>query len=109
MASLMSTKRNKSNVRGRPAGSKNKSTILQEAIKGDFERSLKRNFRDIMAVLIEKAKEGDLSAIKLLFDKVVPNAAIEDKGKSKGDMVVNISISDMEGKVIKGEVVDDER
>ena len=76
------TRKQNPGVRGRPAGSKNKSTILQEAIKGNFERSLKRNFQDVMGALIREAKDGNIAAIKLLMDKVIPNAQVEGEMKT---------------------------
>ena len=97
------TRKQNPGVRGRPAGSKNKSTILQEAIKGNFERSLKRNFQDVMGALIREAKDGNIAAIKLLMDKVIPNAQTEGERKT-GDMIVQISISDMAPKVIEGHI-----
>ena len=95
---------------GRPKGSKNRSTILQEAIRGNFERSLKRNFADIMKVMIEKAKEGDVQMIKLLMDKVLPNAQNEREQKVS-DFGIQIVINDMksiESKPIEGEIVDED-
>lgn len=97
----------KRNKGGRPKGSKNKSTILAEAIKGDFERSLKANFREVMKALLDEAKNGNIAAIKLLFDKVVPNAGMDKENVKKGDFSVNIVISDMAEKEIKGEIVED--
>jgi len=107
MASLTNPNRksrDQSKKGGRPAGSKNKTTMLAEAIKGDFEKSLKANFRVIMNVLIEKAKEGDMQAIKMLLDKSMPNAQHEQE-RSVKDYGINITISDMSSKeiVIEGE------
>jgi hypothetical protein len=91
--------------RGRQKGSKNKATILREAINGDFERSLKRNFKDIMAQIIKQAKEGCTQSQKLLFDKVIANARTEEESKVK-DMGIIINISDMSPKRVVQEVIE---
>lgn len=109
--------RSKNKKVGRPKGSKSKTTILREAIQGGFETSLKRNFTEIMGVLIGKAKDGDMAAMKLLFDKVIPNAQSEDKALPK-DLGINIIINDMSPKevviegqspVIEGETVEEDK
>jgi hypothetical protein len=95
------------NKGGRPRGSKNKSTILAEAIRGDFEKSLRTNFKAIMSVLIAEAKGGNMEAIKLLFNKAIPNAGVKEEVKDR-DFGVNIVIQDMrtEVKPVEGEVID---
>ena len=108
MSSIVKPHRNKDlKKKGRPAGAKNKTTLLAEAIKGDFERSLKTNFRQIMAAVVEKAKEGDMQAVKLLFDKVIPNASNEEKQIPK-DFSINIVMADMAPKAITGEVIEND-
>lgn len=53
------------NPKGRPAGRRNKATLLLEAITdSDLEA--------IQAKVIEKAKAGDLTAAKLIFDRLAP-------------------------------------
>ena len=50
---------------GRPKGSKNKRTVLLEAItESDLEA--------IRNKLIEKAKEGDTQAARLIYDRIEP-------------------------------------
>jgi hypothetical protein len=53
------------NPRGRPKGSRNKATLAIEALlEGEME-SLTRT-------LIEKAKQGDMGALRLCIDRVLP-------------------------------------
>lgn len=53
------------NPKGRPPGSRNKATLLLEAISdSDLEA--------ILAKVIDKAKAGDLTAAKLLWDRLAP-------------------------------------
>ena len=80
--------------RGRPPGSKNKDTLLQEDIKNDFTRLAKRRSKKIFEKLTELAMEGDPQMIKLFMDKIVPNAQIEGE-QIKTDLGINIVISDI--------------
>jgi len=53
------------NPKGRPKGSRNKTTLALEAlIEGEAE--------EITRKLIEKAKEGDSTALRLLLERLVP-------------------------------------
>ena len=81
--------------RGRPKGSKNKTTLLQEAIKNDFTRLARRRSRAIFEKLTEEAMNGEAWAIKLFMDKIIPNASNEDQVRT-GDFGITINISPME-------------
>jgi hypothetical protein len=53
------------NPKGRPKGSRNKTTLLAEALlEGDAEAILRK--------LLEKAKEGDPTALRLCADRLLP-------------------------------------
>jgi hypothetical protein len=53
------------NPKGRPKGSRNKTTLLAEALlEGDADA--------IMRKLVEKAKEGDPTALRLCLDRLLP-------------------------------------
>jgi hypothetical protein len=55
------------NPKDRGQGSRNKATIAaQELLEGDLEATTQK--------CIEKAKDGDMMAVKLILDKVLPNA-----------------------------------
>ncbi len=55
------------NPKGRSKGSRNKATLAALALlEGDLEA--------ITQVCVDKAKEGDMMAVKLILDKVIPNA-----------------------------------
>ena len=60
------------NLGGRPAGSKNKLTLLKEAINSDWEDIARRDARAVFEVLAEKAKDGDTACIKMFLDRAVP-------------------------------------
>ncbi len=70
--------------RGRPKGSKNGRALLQAAINEDWTRLAKRRSRKIFEVLTEKAISGDIQAIKLFMDKILPNAQPKDQPIEKG-------------------------
>ena len=90
---------------GRPPGSKNKLSLLKEAIAQDFVNLAKRESKAVFKVLAQKAKEGDPAMIKLFLDKVLPNAQTETQAV-RGDFGINIVINDMrtEEKVIEDAV-----
>ena len=95
--------------RGRPKGSKNASTMLQEAIKNNFTKLAKQRSRKIFEKLTEEAIAGEPWAIKLFMDKIIPNASNEVEQKVK-DFGIQIVINDMksvestENRVIEGEI-----
>ena len=53
------------NPAGRPPGSRSKTTLLAEAMfRGEAET--------IIRIAIDKAKEGDMTAVRLCLDRVFP-------------------------------------
>lgn len=55
---------------GRPKGSKATHTIQAEKAKAELIKSYIENIKPINEALIEKAKSGDIQAIKELHDRV---------------------------------------
>ena len=96
--------KNSSNKGGRPFGSKNKTTLLAEAIKNDFTKLAKVRSRAIFETLTEKAIEGDVACIKIFMDKLLPNAGHEQMMRPT-DLGITINISDMKPTVEKDEKV----
>jgi hypothetical protein len=60
------------NPKGRPKGSKNKTTLLREAMEQKVDRRLSRAIPEVLDVVIQAAKKGDMSAAKMLLDRAVP-------------------------------------
>lgn len=82
--------------RGRPKGSKNKTTIFKEVMQNGFERELRKNFKGVLRAVIDKAKGGDMAAAKLLLDRVVPTSrAVDPRAPGSGRFQVNINVSPM--------------
>jgi len=97
------------NRSGREKGSKNKSTLLREALKNDFEEQLKKDFVRVVRAVIDKAVDGDMTAAKLLLDRAVP---ITDNNKKQtiplgeGGLVINIEklVTQSPSQLIEGDI-----
>ena len=79
-------------------------------MKGRFQDIAEQNIQRTFEVLFEKAKDGDMGAIKLILDRVVPaSKAIDlDAQAKKGGLTINVSIGDLEaGPVGTAEVIED--
>ena len=98
---------------GRKKGTKNLKTIAKESIAtDDFYKLAQRKvggLKDVYEVLFAKAvAEQDMQAIKIIMDKVMPNAQVEKDG-IKGDLGIVINIGDMKAvsiDKIEGEVIE---
>ena len=64
------TKGQSGNPAGRPIGSKNKSTQFRELLEDDLP--------ELVSVLREKALEGDMNAMRLLLERLVPKVQVVD-------------------------------
>lgn len=83
--------------RGRPPGSKNKETLFKELMQGHFQDIAVQNVERTIQVLFEKAQEGDMKAIKLVLDRVVPvSKAVDLADMEKKGLTINISVGSME-------------
>ena len=75
------------NPAGRPAGSRNRKTVLEQALlDGEGEAIMRR--------LIDMAREGDRMALRLYTDRTVPRMKAEVRAKSFDLPPIN-SISDL--------------
>ena len=78
---------------GRPKGAKNRSTLVKEALKGQFEDLLATEGKKVFMAVVEKAKDGDMTAAKLLLDRILPVTKAVDINAgelSKGGITINI-------------------
>lgn len=80
------------NLKGRPKGAKNKTTLFKEVMREGFEKKLVADFDKVIQVVIDKAVKGDMSAAKMLMDRIVPVSKAVDLDSLK-DKGVSISIS----------------
>ena len=87
------------NPSGRPKGSKNLSTILKAMLEEDVEvvidgKKERRQFQEvIIRKLLKKANDGEIRAIKEIFDRV--------DGKSKQEVQHSGEITTITGMVVK--------
>jgi hypothetical protein len=80
---------------GRPKGAKNKSTLLKEALRGEFDEMLKKDFKKVLSVVVDQALDGCRQSQKLIIDRVVPSVhAVSDKDDNKfaGGFTINIGM-----------------
>ena len=82
------------NPAGRPKGSKNKVTLLKEAVLASSEELVLHNWVKLVQKTIDLAEEGDTTALKILWDRVIPSKRAIDttaEGKDKHSITINIS------------------
>ena len=98
------------NPLGRPKGSKNKSTILREAMLTKTDRMLSREVPKVLDVVIKAAVAGDMAAAKMILDRAVPVRKAGDGAESAPLTGINITIKNLTAgnheTVIEGEVLD---
>ena len=80
------------NPKGRPKGSKNKLTQMQNALIDQFAGEMNKEFKAVIRTIIREAKGGDMSAARLLMDRAIPaRKAVEHCGaQDSGGIVINI-------------------
>ena len=106
------TKGMSGNPKGRPKGSKNKSTILREAMENKTDRMLSREVPRVLKVVIDAAIKGDMSAAKMILDRAVPVKKAGDGTDQAFAGGINITIKNLTADsmntetVIEGEVID---
>ena len=84
-------------IMGRPKGAKNKDTLFKELMTGQFQETAKDKIERTFEVLFEKAHKGDMKAIKLILDRVVPTTkAVDLADMEKKGLTINISVGNME-------------
>jgi len=94
---------------GRPKGAKSKKTVLAEMVGEDFYKIAKKQFNEVAQMLFDKAIiEKDVTAAKIIMDKILPNAAVEKEGEKRKDFGINIIINDMKAVSIKEDIEDGE-
>mgnify|MGYP000545246334 CR=1 FL=1 len=95
------------NPNGRSKGSKNKVTLLREAVKQGAEDLMIKELPKIIEVVIKQAQGGDLTAAKMILDRTIPVIkAYEDKPNLGGGSI-NIIIGSLDAPVhIEGELDD---
>src|SRR5512139_2068769 len=86
------------NLAGRPKGAVNKTTLFKQVMQEGFEKELQRDFKKVLRTVIDKAIDGDMTAAKMLLDRVVPTSKaidLDDLAKGKG-FSININVGSLE-------------
>ena len=100
------------NRSGRAVGSKNKSTLVREALRGEFEDLLAVEGKKVFMAVVERAIEGSDAAAKMILDRIVPVDEGKQAGKLKfGEGGLTIVIEKLEAQPnirapLDGEMVD---
>jgi hypothetical protein len=84
------------NPKGRPKGSKNQLTLLREAVLHNAEEMVLENWEELVAMTIEMAKMGDTTALKILWDRIIPSKrAVDDRVvDNKPQIVIQVNKMD---------------
>lgn len=77
------------NPNGRPKGSVNKYTALSRELMNE-------NAVEIVAVVVQKAKEGDVHCLKMCLDRILPVHKAVDSTRNKSDAQVIINVASIE-------------
>lgn len=76
---------------GRPKGSRNKVTVLREAVMAKAEDMVLKDWEDIVTATLKLAKQGDSACLKILWDRMVP-AKRAEQGGGHGSKDFNVTI-----------------
>ena len=77
------------NPAGRPKGSENKYTALARALMSE-------NAEEIVATVLQKAKDGDVHCLKMCMDRILPVHKAVDPNRMKNDAQVIINVASLE-------------
>ena len=88
--------------RGRPKGSKNKMTLVTEAVEKKLLKAagglMLKEAQDILETVAQRAKDGDMTAAKLILDRIIPiQRAREDLVSGTTSIQINIVGSEIDG------------
>jgi len=80
------------NPHGRPKGTKNKLTLLQNELIDQFAGEMNKEFKAIIRKIVQEAKGGDMTAARLLLERAIPaRKAVEHYGAQEaGGIIINI-------------------
>ena len=80
------------NPQGRPKGTKNKLTLLQNELIDQFAGEMNKEFKAIIRKIVQEAKGGDMTAARLLLERAIPaRKAVEHYGAQEaGGIIINI-------------------
>lgn len=77
-------------------GSKNKATIFRDTVLAKAENLVLRDWTNIVQKTIEMANAGDSTALKILWDRMLPSKKAVDVNHKGGPMQVTINVSKLD-------------
>lgn len=99
------------NPRGRPAGTKNKIAEMKRNLELAVREGISEaQITAILQSMIAEAMNGNVTAGKLILDKVMSNARLDDdEGEDKPEIVIKIqNLTPQHLKDVQGETIDQE-
>ena len=82
---------------GRPVKSKTKKTVFKEQMQEHFEKTMRSDFKYVLANVVQEARDGNMNASKMLMDRVIPvSKAVDLNDLNKGVPLININIGSLE-------------
>ena len=96
------------NPAGKKPGTKNKLTLYREAVLMKQEKKMLQEFPEIIGVLMEKAKQGDMTAMKLYLERVMAAKRVAEENEEKGSQQINIVIQGAKASKIMGKTIEAE-
>jgi len=93
------------NPAGKKPGTKNKLTIYREMVLMKQEKKMLQEFPEIIGVLMERAKAGDMTAMKLYLERVMAAKRIAEENEEKSAQQINIIVQGANASTVMGRVV----
>lgn len=85
------------NPKGRPKGTKNTRTEMQNRLIDSFAGEMEKDFLAVVRSIVRKAKDGDMTAAKLLMDRAIPaRKSVEHFGNQEGLGGITINVTPLE-------------
>ena len=83
-------------------------TLYREAVLMKQEKKLLQNLPEILDMIIEKSKNGDLVAAKMFLDRVMAAKKVAEEQEEKGNKQINIVIQGAKAAKVYGKTIEAE-
>lgn len=102
------------NPKGRPLGAKNRIVKAKQELELLLREDIvnAEQIRGIWLSMVAEAQNGNVSAAKLILDKVMSNSKVDEEVSQDGSQITikieNLTLPGGDEKVIEGEIIDQE-
>lgn len=102
------------NPKGRPLGAKNRIVRAKQELEVLLREDIvnAEQIRGIWLSMVAEAQNGNVSAAKLVLDKVMSNSKVDEDVSQEGSQITikidNLTLPGADEKVIEGEIIDQE-